>query len=116
MKDELPHVLERTVLIQADPRTVFGFFTGSVRWAKWWGAGSTIDPRVGGRVAIRYPNGASASGEVLDIAAPERLVFSFGYDSGQPIPPGHSRVSDRCWCPCAGLLLRRGSITSRRAH
>lgn len=105
MRNELPHVLERTVLIQADPRTVFGFFTDSVRWAKWWGAGSTIDPRPGGRVLIRYPNGASASGEVLDIASPDRLVFSFGYDSGQPILPGQSRVTIRLEAHPSGTRL-----------
>jgi uncharacterized protein YndB with AHSA1/START domain len=105
VKNELPHVLERTVLIQADPRTVFGFFTDSVRWAKWWGAGSSIEPRPGGRVLIRYPNGAQARGEVLDIAAPERLVFSFGYDSGKPIPPGHSRVTIRLEAQPSGTRL-----------
>ena len=105
MNDDLPHVLERTVLIQADPHAVFRFFTDSVRWAKWWGAGSTIDPRPGGRVLIRYPNGASASGEVLDIAAPERLVFSFGYDRGQPIAPGRSRVSIRLEAHSSGTRL-----------
>jgi len=105
MKSELPHVLERTVLIQADRRTVFGFFTDSERWARWWGAGSAIDPRPGGRVLIRYPNGASASGEVLDIAVPERLVCSVGYDSGQPIPPGHSRVTIRLEAHSAGTRL-----------
>jgi uncharacterized protein YndB with AHSA1/START domain len=95
VQQDLPHVLERTVLIQADPPTVFRFFTDSARWARWWGAGSSIEPRAGGRVLICYPNGTRASGEVLDISAPERLVFSFGYDSGKPIPPGHSRVTIR---------------------
>lgn len=95
MDKELPHVLERSVLIQADVPTVFRFFTDSARWARWWGAGSSIEPHAGGRVVICYPNGARASGEVLDIEAPERLVFSFGYDSGKPIAPGNSRVTIR---------------------
>ena len=95
MDKELPHVLERTVLIQADALTVFRFFTDSVRWARWWGTGSSIEPHTGGRVVICYPNGARASGEVLEIEVPERLVFSFGYDSGKPIPPGDSRVTIR---------------------
>jgi uncharacterized protein YndB with AHSA1/START domain len=115
MKSELPHVMERTVLIQADPRTVFGFFTDSARWAKWWGAGSSIEPRPGGRVLIRYPNGASASGEVLDIAAPERLVFSFGYDSGQPIPPGHSRVTMRLEAHSSGTRLHLSHAFAEQA-
>lgn len=65
MEKDLPHRLERSVLIQADARTVFRFFTDSARWARWWGAGSSIEPRPGGRVSICYPNGARASGEVL---------------------------------------------------
>jgi len=44
---------------------------------------------------IRYPNGVEASGEVLEIAAPTRIVFTMGYPSGTPIPPGGSRVSIR---------------------
>jgi uncharacterized protein YndB with AHSA1/START domain len=89
----LPHVLDRTIVIHARPEVVFGFFTDSARWALWWGAGSTIDPRPGGAVAIRYPNAVEASGEVLEIAAPERLVFTFGFASGQPMAPGASRVT-----------------------
>jgi len=91
----LPHSLTRTVLIRATPETVFRFFTDSTRWAKWWGTGSRIDPRPGGPVLIRYPNGVEASGEVLEIVPPARLVFTMGYATGKPIPPGESRVSIR---------------------
>jgi uncharacterized protein YndB with AHSA1/START domain len=105
VEKDLPHTLERSVLIQADPRTVFRFFTDSARWARWWGAGSSIEPRTGGRVLICYPNGARASGEVLDIEAPERLVFSFGYESGNPIPPGGSRVTIRLEPQSGGTRL-----------
>ena len=89
----LPHALTRTVRIGATPDVVFGFFTDSERWARWWGAGSTIDPRPGGRVVIRYPNAVEAAGEVLAIEPPRRLDFTFGYTSGEPIPAGASRVS-----------------------
>jgi uncharacterized protein YndB with AHSA1/START domain len=88
-----PHVLERTVVIQATRETVFEYFTDSARWAAWWGPGSTIDARPGGRVLIRYPNGVEVSGEVLDVLAPERIVFTYGYESGSPVAPGGSRVT-----------------------
>ena len=42
---------------------------------------------------IRYPEGTEASGEVLEIHEPERIVFSYGYTSGKPIPAGGSRVT-----------------------
>ena len=61
----LPHQLDRTILIHAPQATVFSFLTDSDRWAKWWGAGSTIDPQVGGKVYIRHPGGAEAGGKIL---------------------------------------------------
>ncbi len=90
---DLPYTLERSIVIQAAPETVFRYFTDSARWAAWWGAGSTIDPRRGGLVYIRYPNGIEASGEVLAVEAPRRIVFTFGYASGTPMGPGSSQVT-----------------------
>jgi uncharacterized protein YndB with AHSA1/START domain len=91
----LPHRLERTLVIQARRETVFRFFTDPARWASWWGAGSTIDPRPGGRVLIKYPGAVEATGEVIDIAPPERLTFTYGYTTGAPIAPGTSLVTIR---------------------
>jgi len=92
---ELPYQLDRTVVIRARPETVFRFFTDSARWAGWWGAGSTIDAKPGGKVYIRHPNGVETLGEVLEVSDPERIVFTYGFASGKPIPPGSSRVTIR---------------------
>jgi uncharacterized protein YndB with AHSA1/START domain len=92
---ELPHRLNRTIAIEAPREIVFEFFTDPARWASWWGEGSTIDPRPGGRAFIRYPGGTEVSGEVVEIAVPERLVFTYGFVSGSPMPPGTSRVTIR---------------------
>ena len=103
---ELPHRLDRTVVIQAKPETVFRFFTDSTRWASWWGAGSTIDARPGGKVYIRHANGVESAGEVLEVAAGERIVFTYGFVSGKPIPPGSSRVTIRLEPIEAGTRLQ----------
>lgn len=89
----LPFQLNRTVDIQAPRPLVFEFFRDTERWASWWGAGSTIDPQPGGRAYIRYPGGVEVSGEVLEVTAPERFVFTYGFVSGTPIGPGASRVT-----------------------
>ena len=91
----LTHELKRVLIIQATRETVFRFFTDEARWAAWWGAGSTIDPRPGGLVVIRYPNDVEARGEVIEVTAPERITFTYGYASGTPIPAGGSRVTIR---------------------
>jgi uncharacterized protein YndB with AHSA1/START domain len=89
----LPFSLDRTVLVRARRATVFSFFTDNARFASWWGAGSTIEPRPGGAIVIRYPNGIVGVGEVVEIERGERIVFTFGFESGTPIPAGGSRVS-----------------------
>ncbi len=85
---------------------MFRFFTDTARWASWWGAGSSIEPRPGGRVVIRYPDGTEASGEVVEILPPERLVFTYGYTKGIPIPPGASLVTIQLDPHRAGTRLR----------
>lgn len=89
----LPHRLDRTVTIHASPEIVFRFFTDTVRWAKWWGAGSHIDPRPGGDIYIKHPGGIESAGQVVSIDAPKTLVFTYGFVSGKPIAAGSSRVT-----------------------
>jgi uncharacterized protein YndB with AHSA1/START domain len=91
----LAHPLDRTIVIHARRDVVFRYFTDSARWAAWWGVGSTIDAQPGGQMRIRYPDGTEAVGEVLEVASPERIVFTYGYATGKPIAPGGSRVTIR---------------------
>ena len=93
MTDHLTETLDRDVTIRAPRDLVFKFFTDTARWASWWGAGSTIDARVNGDVLIRYPGGTEAVGKVLEIDPPRKIVFSYGYATGAPIPSGASRVT-----------------------
>ena len=91
---DLPFSIERDIVIAARRDTVFRYFTDPERWARWWGAGSRIDPRPGGEVFIQYPGNATAQGEVVELVVPERIVFTYGYDRPDtPIPPGGSRVT-----------------------
>jgi uncharacterized protein YndB with AHSA1/START domain len=102
----LPYHVDRIIDIRAARDTVFRFFTDTARWAAWWGAGSTIDARPGGRLLIRYPDGTEATGEVLELLAPEQIAFSFGFVSGTPIPAGGSRVTIRLEPEGAGTRVR----------
>lgn len=117
----LETTIERTILILAERETVFRYFTDPERFAAWWGAGSTIEGRVGGKMRIRFPNGESASGEVLEIVPGEFIAFTYGYDSpGKPIPPGGSRVTVALQCRRGGTLvtLRHevSDVKTRDAH
>lgn len=102
----LEHSLERTVLINARRETVFRYFTDTPRFARWWGEGSTVDPRPGGAVRIRHPNGVLAGGELLELVPNERVAFTFGFESGHPVPVGGSRVTITLEDHRQGTLVR----------
>ena len=78
---KLEFSLERTVLIRATRQTVFRYFTDSARFASLWGAGSRIDPMPDGEVRIVYPGNEVALGKVVEISEPERVVFTYGYET-----------------------------------
>jgi uncharacterized protein YndB with AHSA1/START domain len=83
----------REVLIRARPATVFRYFTDSERFAAWFGAGSTVDPRPGGAVRVTFPGGHRAEGEILEVEPDHRVVFTWGFPGDEsPLPPGASRV------------------------
>jgi uncharacterized protein YndB with AHSA1/START domain len=104
----LDHSLERAVVISARREMVFGYFIDNIRFAAWWGAGSSVDARPGGVVRIRYPNGVVASGEVVELEAPRRIAFSYGYeDPAKGLPPGGSRVTVTLEEVAAGGTLLR---------
>ncbi len=101
----LAHRLDRTIVIDAPPAAVFRYFTDPERWAAWWGVGSTIDARPGGRVLVRYPNGVEAAGEVIEVTPPSQIVFTYGYIKGTPIAVGASRVTIRLESGSRGTRL-----------
>lgn len=113
----LPYALDRTVLIRARRETVFAYLSDSPLWSSWWGAGSTIDARAGGRVLIRHPNGVEVHGEVIDVSAPSRLVFSYLPATGQP---SDSRVTIALDEHPQGTMLRLthefAEVAGRDAH
>jgi uncharacterized protein YndB with AHSA1/START domain len=117
----MQHQLERTVVIRAQPATVFASFTDNRRFAAWWGPGSTIEPKVGGAVHIRYPNGIVASGNIRAIERDRRIVFTYGYEDGKgPVPPGATEVEVTLAPHALGtelrLVHRFGAVDVRDAH
>lgn len=105
----LPHRLDRRVVIAAARDLVFQYFTDSARWARWWGAGSSIEPHVGGAVSIVHPGGVKVAGRVTAIEPPHRIAFTYGYRSGSPIPEDGSHVTIE-------LDERDGSTELRLTH
>jgi uncharacterized protein YndB with AHSA1/START domain len=83
-RPDLTETLDRQITIGARRETVFRYFTDSSRFARWWGQGSQIEARPGGAMLIQYPNGVSARGEVVEVEAPRRIVFTYATPGQTP--------------------------------
>jgi uncharacterized protein YndB with AHSA1/START domain len=79
--------------IEAPPDTVFAYFTDADKYMQWQGVEAELDPRPGGifRV-VQNEVGYVARGEFLEIDPPRRLVFSWGWEGIDALPPGQSTV------------------------
>ena len=104
--------VEREVLIAARPETVFEFFTDPEKQVLWRGRRAELDPRPGGIYRVEISDQIVGSGEFLEVHAPSRVVFSFGWEgqeAGQGehgVPPGSSRVEVTLAPEGEGTLVR----------
>jgi uncharacterized protein YndB with AHSA1/START domain len=82
-----------TRVIAASPATVFSFFTDLERWTAWQGVDGEIDARPDGIFRLRMPGGQVASGRFVEVDAPHRIVFTWGWEGeGSAVPPGSTTV------------------------
>ena len=104
--------VEREVLIAARPETVFEFFTDPEKQVLWMGRRAELDPRPGGIYRVEISDQIVGCGEFLEVHAPTRVVFSFGWEgqeAGQGehgFPPGSSRVEVTLAPEGEGTLVR----------
>jgi uncharacterized protein YndB with AHSA1/START domain len=84
--------IEREVRIEAQPETIFPFFTDPELFARWGGV-ATLDPQPGGifRMAVNAEH--IARGEYVIVEPPRRVVFTWGWEAeDSSVPPGGSTV------------------------
>jgi len=88
--------VERTIAIDASPETVWQFLVDPEKTTAWGGITASFDPRPGGEYRIEVIPGHTASGEFVELDAPRRLVYTFGWEAGEdgatPVPPGSSTI------------------------
>jgi uncharacterized protein YndB with AHSA1/START domain len=94
-------------VIKAPPEAVFSFFTDPQRWLRWQGLDATIEPHPGGEFRVNVRGDGYASGKVLEVDAPRRFVFTWGWEmDGNPLPPGSTTVEIDLVPDPAGTLIR----------
>jgi uncharacterized protein YndB with AHSA1/START domain len=90
-------VVEHEIRIDADPETVFSFFTDPEKMIRWMGVGATLDPRPDGVFSLNTMADFFLEGRFVAVEPPRRIAFTWGYRDfpGEPVnpfPPGSSLV------------------------
>ncbi len=80
-------ILEVSVHIAAQPETDFPYFTDPARYVLWMGSEVDLEPVPGGTYRVRMRDGVETVGEFLEVDPPRRLVFTWGWTQGPPVPP-----------------------------
>jgi uncharacterized protein YndB with AHSA1/START domain len=99
--------LLKEIYINASPDLVFSFLREHDKFLRWMGRTLDIDPRPGGIFRLD-PNGKDIiCGEFLEVDPPRRIVFTWGFESGDmDVPPGSTVVEIELTPKGEGTILR----------
>jgi uncharacterized protein YndB with AHSA1/START domain len=97
-------VVERRVSVP--PEEVFAFFTDADKWTAWQGTEAEVELEPGGLWRVNVTGDGFASGRVLEVVENKRIVFTWGWEQGPPVPPGSTTVSIELLPEESGTLIR----------
>ena len=97
-------VIERRVGVPPD--RVFTYFTDADKWIAWQGTEAEIDLAPGGVWRVNVTGDGFASGRVVEVIENERIVFTWGWEEGPPVPPGSTTVAIDLMPDGNGTLIR----------
>lgn len=96
----------REVYIQARPETVFAYFTDPARMVQWMGVEASLEARPGGLFRVKINHERMVRGEYIELTPPSRIVFSWGWEGREDVPPASSTVEVTLVAAAEGTLLR----------
>jgi uncharacterized protein YndB with AHSA1/START domain len=97
-------VVERRVSVP--PEEVFTYFTDARKWLAWQGTEAVIELVPGGVWRVNVTGDGFASGRVVEVVENERVVFTWGWEQGPPVPPGSTTVAIDLVPDGDGTLIR----------
>ncbi len=92
MRAQGTDVVTREVRIKASPETIFGFFTDPTKMTRWKGMTASLDAAPGGEFHVEITPRDIAVGKYVEIDPPRRVVFTWGWEGSDDVPPGSSTV------------------------
>lgn len=88
----MDEVVTREVKIHAPAATIFQYFTDPAKAVRWHAISAELDPRPGGTYVLQVLPGSMMRGEFLELDPPRRLVFTWGWEDNELMPPGSTTV------------------------
>ncbi len=80
--------------IAAPIERVYAMFTDPAQLVRWIGIRAMLEPRPGGQFRFELMPGEFCSGRYIELEPPNRVVFTWGWESGAlPVEPGSSTVT-----------------------
>jgi uncharacterized protein YndB with AHSA1/START domain len=99
-------VYERTLAIDASPETVWEFLVDPEKLMRWKGINADLETQPGGIFRCEVIPGHIARGAYVEIDKPNKLVFTWGWDGSEDVPPGSSTIEIELASDGDGTSLR----------
>lgn len=93
------------VRVEAPPQRVFEQFTHSDALTRWMGQRAKLDAKPGGEFSIDFPR-VRVRGRYVEVDPPNRLVFTWGHEGSDVLPPGASTVEVTFTAEAGGTIVR----------
>jgi len=92
MTSDPANVVELQIRLGASPEEVFPYLTVAERYILWQGVKAELDPRPGGVFRVWMDANSVARGEFVEVESPRRVVFTWGWEGNDGVPPGSTTV------------------------
>jgi uncharacterized protein YndB with AHSA1/START domain len=79
---------EKSVVVPLDPDATFALITEPERLRRWMAVAARVELRPGGDYRWTVTPGHTAAGTIVDVEPGKRVMFSWGWEDGDPAPGG----------------------------
>jgi len=79
---------DKSVVVPLDPDATFALVTEPERLRRWLAVAARVELRPGGDYRWTVTPGHTAAGTVVDVDPGKRVVYSWGWEDGDPAPGG----------------------------
>ncbi len=80
------------VRIDAAPEAIFPFLIDPEKIVRWKGTEARLEAVPGGEYRVQVTGANRAVGEYVEVDPPRRVVFTWGWEGDEQLPPGSSTV------------------------